>query len=48
MVGTSGSAGILFAVVTASARSFPAWTCGMAVAVLLKKTSVWPPIVSVS
>src|SRR6476659_6489761 len=37
-----------FAVVTAIARSLPAWTCGTAVAVLLKKTSVWPPMVSVS
>ena len=37
-----------FAVVTASARSLPACTCGIAVAVLLKKTSVCPPMVSVS
>ncbi len=37
-----------FAEVTAIARSLPDCTCGTAVAVLLKKTSVCPPIVSVS
>ena len=48
MVGTSGSAGRRFALVTAMARSRPDFTCGSAVAVLLKKMSVWPEIVSVS
>src|SRR5258706_333382 len=46
--GTSGSAGRRFAVVTAMARRRPDFTCGSAVAVLLKRMSVWPEMVSVS
>ena len=47
-VGTSGKLVERVALVTAIARSLPDCTCGTAVAVLLKKTSVYPPIVSVS
>ena len=43
MVGTSGTIGERFALVTASARSLPALTCWTAVAMLSNATSKVPP-----
>src|SRR6185369_13479363 len=47
MVGTSGIAGDRLAVVTASARTRPDFTCGTAVAIWSNNISIWPPITSV-
>ena len=43
MVGTSGSEASRFELVTASARSAPALTCGRMEGVLSKKRSICPP-----
>ena len=48
IVGTSGSDGSRVAVVTASARSLPAFTCGEALTTLSIMIGTWPAITSIS
>ena len=48
MLGSSGIAEERFAVLTASARSLPAFTCGMYGGMLSMVTAIWPPITSAS
>jgi hypothetical protein len=44
---TWGSRGERLALVMASARSLPAWICGMAVLMFMNEASTWPPSKSV-